>query len=265
MPKLIVYHIPLCPFCQRLQILLDLKGLRETVEFRVVDVTKPRPAELLKKTRGTTALPVLELEDGRILKESLVILRYLDEIFPERPVAQSDPYRRAVEGMMISMEKDYSTPGYALVKNTDPARRGALREAMLSIYSKLDGFLLEHNPEGTFLFDDFGFAEVAFTPLFMRFWLHDYYEGFKLSEAEGLARVRRYYEACVAHPAARQTSMEQIVKVYYDYAKGAMGGALLPGRSVSSFSLEPTHDKRPWPPADKYGYSATDAELGLTV
>jgi glutathione S-transferase len=54
-----VYHIPVCPFSQRLEILLELKRLRPAVEFRVVDITKPRPAELLAKTRGTTAMPVM--------------------------------------------------------------------------------------------------------------------------------------------------------------------------------------------------------------
>ena len=78
--KPIVYHIPVCPFSQRLEILLALRGTPEAVEFRVVDITRPRDPELLRKTRGTTALPVLETSDGRILKESLVILRYLDEI-----------------------------------------------------------------------------------------------------------------------------------------------------------------------------------------
>src|SRR3712207_7246687 len=51
--------------------------------------------------------------------------------------------------------------------------------------------------------------------------------------------------------------------VYYDYAKGAGNGALLPDRSRSSFVFDPRWDKRPWPPKDKYGHAATDQELGL--
>ena len=57
---------------------------------------------------------------------------------------------------------------------------------------------------------------------------------------------------------------EEIVKLYYDYAKGAGNGALLPGRKRSSFSFEPHWRTRPWPPQDKYGHSASDAELGLS-
>src|SRR3712207_4146746 len=70
-----VYHIPVCPFSQRLEILLELKGLSGAVAFEVVDITKPRPEALMRKTRGTTALPVLETGEGGIVKESMVILQ----------------------------------------------------------------------------------------------------------------------------------------------------------------------------------------------
>jgi glutathione S-transferase len=78
-----------------------------------------------------------------------------------------------------------------------------------------------------------------------------------------LSRVARWREACLSHPAAQQVSREEIVKLYYDYALGAGNGALLPGRSRSSFVFEPHWRERPWPPADKYGHKASDAELGL--
>lgn len=37
-----LHHIPVCPFCQRFEILLARKGLRDEVDFQVVDITKPR-------------------------------------------------------------------------------------------------------------------------------------------------------------------------------------------------------------------------------
>ena len=258
-----VYHIPVCPFSQRLEILLTLKGLEDRVNFHVVDITRPRPEWLLEKSRGTTALPVLETERGEILKESMVILHYLEDRFPQPAVARRDPYRRAVEAMMNAMESDFTSWGYRYVMNRDAERRDEFRRGMLDRYAKLNDFLLQHNPGGTFLFEDFGLAETVFTPLFMRFWFLEYYENFDLPGEERYARVRRWREACLAHPAAQQVSRERIVKLYYDYAKGAGNGALLPGRSRSSFVFEPEWRSRPWPPKDKYGHDATDRELGL--
>ena len=258
-----VHHIPVCPFCQRLEILLSLKGRRGDVGFRVVDVTQPRPDWLLKKAGGSTALPILETADGRIVKDSLVILKYLEDLYPERAVAQRDPYRRAVENMLTMLEAAFCTQGYGYVMNQDPGRRDALREAMLKQYARLNEFLMEHSPSGPYLFEEFSWAETVFTPLFMRFWFLEYYENFELPDEEAYARVRRWRDACVSHPAAQQVTKEQIVKLYYDYAKGAGNGALLPGRKRSSFAFEPDWRARPWPPKEKYRHSATDGELGL--
>ena len=258
-----VYHIPVCPFSQRLEILLTLKGCRHLVDFHVVDITRPRPGWLIEKMHGTTALPVLETEEGGIIKESMVILGYLEDRHPEPAVAQRDPYRRAVEGMMNAMEGEFCALGYRYVLNQDGAKRDEFRRRMLDQYARLDEFLLRHNPAGTFLFEQFGLAETVFTPLLMRFWFLEYYEDFDLPREDRYARVRRWREACLAHPAAQQVSREEIVKVYYDYAKGAGNGSPLPGREHSSFVLEPGWRLRPWPSRDKYGHDATDRELGL--
>ncbi|MGA9525896.1 MAG: glutathione S-transferase family protein [Myxococcaceae bacterium] len=265
MPNLsrpIVHHIPVCPFSQRLEILLALKGLTNAVEFRRVDITRPRNPELLAKTRGTTALPVLETESGEVLKESLVLMDYLEHRFPEPAVAQEDPYARGVERLMSTLEGPFVTAGYRFILNQEPSRRDAFAAEMLAQYAKLEDFLQWKSPNGTFLFDRFGWAEAVFTPMFMRFWFLDYYEGFELP-SQGFERVRRWRDACLEHPAAQQVSREEIVKLYYDYAKGRGNGSVPEGRTVSSFNFEPHWSKRPWPPADKYGKSATDAELGL--
>ena len=259
----IVHHIPVCPFSQRLEILLALKGSVGFARFEVVDITAPRPQWLLEKSRGTTALPILETDDGRILKESLVLMEYLEAVAPGPAVAQRDPYRRAVESMLVRMESDFTARGYLFVMNQDASRRGELRDRMLEQYARLDDFLRHHAPGGPFLFEAFGWAEAVFTPFFARFWFLEYYEGFDLPAGGEYARVRAWRDACLAHPAAQQRSREEIVKVYYDYAKGAGNGALPAGRKRSSFAFEPGWRERPWPPPDKYATSATDEELGL--
>ncbi len=259
----VVYHVPVCPFSQRLEILLELKGQKDAVEFRVVDITRPRDPDLLRKTRGTTALPVLEMPGGRILKESLVLLGYLDETLSEVSVRRHDPYEHAIESMLIANEGPFTTAGYSLVMNQDPTARQGLLDRLLGLYRVLNDFLLHHNPEGTYLFDRFGLAETVFTPMFNRFWFVDYYEEFELPSSADYDRVRRWRDACQGHSAAQQVSFEEIVKLYYDYSRGAGNGALPDGRQVSSFAFNPHWRDRPWPPNKKYGSAATDAELGL--
>ncbi len=263
MAKPIIYHIPVCPFSQRIEILLRLKGLEDAIEFRVVDITKPRDPALLAKTRGTTALPVLETEDGRILKESLVILRYVEERFSETPIARQDPFERAIERLMITREGPFTMAGYLMVMNRDPEKTDVMRQTLLDHYAWLGDFLDHHNPDGLWLFDEFGLAELVYTPMMMRFWFLEFYEGFEIPDEPKYDRARRWKKAAMAHHAAQQVCHDEIVKLYYDYAVGAGNGALPEGRSVSSFTFSPDWSGRPMPPKDKYIRIASDAELGL--
>jgi glutathione S-transferase len=259
----VMHRIPACPFSQRVEILLGLKHLPGAVRFETVDITRPRTPALLAKLRGTTALPIMELDDGRILKESLVIMAYLEESFPQSPVMRQDVYERAVERMFIAMEGSFAGAGYHFVMNQDIGRRDAMARELLAMYAKLDAFLVQHNPDGVWLFERFGYAECVYAPMLARFQFLDYYEDFDLPDEPAYARVRRWRDACLAHPAAQQVTREEIVKVYYDYTRGCGNGSLPAGRSVSTFTFDPPWQGRPMPPRDKWNVHASDADLGL--
>jgi glutathione S-transferase len=163
--------------------------------------------------------------------------------------------------MLIGMEGDFTGAGYRFVMNQDPDKRLTFKEAMDAQYARLDDFLRWQAPDGEFLFEEFGLAEVVFTPMFRRFSFLEYYEDYQ--PPERLDRVLRWREACLQHPAAQQVTNEEVVKLYYDYSRGAGNGALPQGRYVSSFVFEPRWSERPWPPREKWQRAATDVELGL--
>lgn len=260
-PKLTLYHIPGCPFSERVEILLELKGLRDIMTDVEIDISKPRPAWLLKKTRGTTSLPALELENAETLKESMVILRYIEDRFPQQRVAELDPYRHAVESMLCTMDMPFTGAGYRMILNRDVTQREALRAEVDAQYQRLDEFLRHYSPEGEFLFEAFGWAETAFAPMFKRLWFLEYYEDYVIPRH--LVRLQRWRNACLAHPAAQRHGFEELMKLYYDYSQGGGNGRLPPGRSISSFTLTPGWQSRPMPPRDKWNTTASDEQLGL--
>jgi glutathione S-transferase len=258
-----MHHIPICPFSQRLAILLALKGKSEALHDNVVDITKPRDAHILELTSGTTALPVMELEDGRSLKESMVLMSYLEDLFPDPPVRRTDHYERAIENLMVSTERKFVAAGYILVMNQDRDKRDALITKYFDQYRALNAFLQRHAwGDGPWLFDRFGWAECIYTPFFRRFSFVKYYEDVDI-DGEEFSRVRQWRDACLSHPAAQQVTDEEVIKLYYDYARNAGNGALLEGRQVSTFTFEPHWKGRPMPPKDKYGPGASDEQLGL--
>lgn len=82
------------PNPKKLRVYLAEKGLSLPVES--VDVLageNRRPEFLAKNPLG--GLPVLQLDDGSHLTESLAIIEYLEELHPEPPMVGRDPLARA--------------------------------------------------------------------------------------------------------------------------------------------------------------------------
>ncbi|MBG6120722.1 glutathione S-transferase [Sphingobium sp. JAI105] len=260
--QLRMYHIPGCPFSERIELLLDLKGLHDIMVDHEIDISLARPDWLLAKTRGTTSLPALELENGETLKESMVIMRYFEDRFPDPAVARRDPYEHAVEAMLCATDGQFTGAGYRMILNRDREKRDAYQAEVDAQYARLNDFLRHYAPDSDYLFDRFGWAEVAFTPMFKRLWFLDYYEAYEIPQH--LTRLLRWREACLSHPVAqRHHGHDELMTLYYDYAQGGGNGRLPEGRRISSFTLDPPWTNRPMPPRDKWGKPATDADLGL--
>ncbi len=89
-----IYDFVGAPNPKKLRVYLTEKGLRipfEPVNIMTGDNRKP---EFLKKN-PMGGLPVLELEDGSFLSESLAIMEYLEELHPTPPMVGTTPRERA--------------------------------------------------------------------------------------------------------------------------------------------------------------------------
>lgn len=247
MDEIEIYSIAVCPFAQRTRMVLALKD----VPFRLteIDITKPRPDWFLAMN-PLGQVPVIR-HRGQVLSESSVINEYLEEVFPTPRVFPSDPYRRAQSRILIDQLNQSFVPAmYTLLLNQDPVRHGELMQKAQAAWRWLDAFLSRHNPDGIFLWEEFGMADLSAAPFFQRWCLNDHYRGFRLPEEEGYRRVRRWRDALLAHPLVIGTGMtnEDFIKLYADYALGVGNGAVPPGRTRSSFDLSLPLAGRPLPP-----------------
>ena len=89
-----LFTFPPAPNPARVGFYLREKGIE--METVLVDFTKGEqssPEHLARNPAGTA--PVLELDDGSFLAESLVIIEYLEELYPEPPMIGTDPLSRA--------------------------------------------------------------------------------------------------------------------------------------------------------------------------
>ena len=104
-----------CPYCARVRLALAEKGIEyETVEVDLAD----RPQWLLELNAPHGRVPVLD--DGFTLPESEVIMAYLEERYPERPLLPSDPVQRAAARVLVHRFDDNLGSDYYALRRGDP-------------------------------------------------------------------------------------------------------------------------------------------------
>ena len=138
-----LYDAARCPYCARVRIALAEKGI--PYEPVAIDLSN-RPAWLYEKNPAGR-VPVLE-EDTLVLPESLVIMEYLDERYPEPALLPADPAARALERWRVHRFDDEVGRDYYRFRRGDE--------------NELDKRLRAFDPP------PYGFAAIAYLPWLVR-------------------------------------------------------------------------------------------------
>jgi len=105
---------PRCPYCARVRIALAEKGLEpEVVEVDLSD----RPEWLLELNPPAGRVPVID--DGFTLPESEVIMEYLDDRYPERPLLPAGLEDRARARFLVNRFDDLLGRDYYAFRRGD--------------------------------------------------------------------------------------------------------------------------------------------------
>ncbi len=125
---MIIYDLQASPNARRVRIFAAEKGLE--IPLRRVDMMKGEnatPEYLAKNPLGK--MPVLELDDGTTIAESVAICRYLEEMHPEPALFGRDTLDRAlVEMWNRRMELEILLPMTGIFANTHPMWKGRRRQ-----------------------------------------------------------------------------------------------------------------------------------------
>jgi glutathione S-transferase len=94
-----IYSSAVAPNPRRVRIFLAEKGIQ--VPYEDVDITKAvnRQPEFRNKINPLGEVPVLELDDGTHIAESVAICRYFEELHPDPPLFGVGPVERATVDM----------------------------------------------------------------------------------------------------------------------------------------------------------------------
>lgn len=86
------------PNPRRVRIFLAEKGIQ--VPYEEVDIVKAvNRGEDFRKKNSLSTVPVLELDDGTYISESVAICRYFEELHPQPPLFGTDAKQRALVEM----------------------------------------------------------------------------------------------------------------------------------------------------------------------
>jgi glutathione S-transferase len=119
-----LYDAARCPYCARVRIALAEKGLvLETVEIDLSD----RPPWIYE-LNPSGRVPVLD--DGFVLPESLVIMEYLDERYPEHALLPADLAERARARLVVQRFDDDLGDHYYAFRRGDSNTLAAKLDAL---------------------------------------------------------------------------------------------------------------------------------------
>lgn len=121
-----IYDSATAPNPRRVRIFLAEKGVE--IPYEQVDIVKAdnRGVEFRRKNPLGT-LPVLELDDGTHIAESVAICRYFEELHPNPPLMGGDARDRAlVEMWQRRMELEVFSPITQVFRNSHPFFAGRI-------------------------------------------------------------------------------------------------------------------------------------------
>jgi glutathione S-transferase len=147
-----VYSVPFSTNCER----IALAAGHKTVELAWVEVPYDDRAEI-ERVSGQTLTPVL-VDGETVLHDSPVILRWLDERFPEPPLWPADEARRAeVDVFCDWFNRLWKRPPNLIAAGRDAAKCGPRITASLDLFESL---LVGRD----YLFGEFCVADITAYP-----------------------------------------------------------------------------------------------------
>jgi len=169
----------------RVRIALDEKRL--AYREREIDLANKPPE--LRELNPANAVPVL-IVDGAAIPESIVILEYLEDRFPQNPLLPADPLARARARLLCDRVTAALGPhGLKLVRGSDEEKQAAaegIRAALATLERDV--------PAAGFLVGPFSIADVALAPFVARLPPH------LRPSALGLPKLARWEAGAMARP-----------------------------------------------------------------
>ena len=181
---------PLCPFVQRVAIVLLEKG----ITFQRIDVDLRDRPDWFLAISPSGKVPLLKVPDGNegesVLFESIVICEYLEEIYPEPALHPVNALIRAQHRAWIEFASAALADAWGFLNATDP--QTALGKSA-ALRGKLERFDIEISEGPYFAGERLSMVDIAMAPVFRYFDILGFEPNHQLFD--GLNRVADWRRA----------------------------------------------------------------------
>ncbi|KAI4300208.1 hypothetical protein L6164_033609 [Bauhinia variegata] len=155
-----LYTSYICPFAQRVWITRNYKGLQDKIKLVPIDL-QDRPAWYKEKVYPENKVPALE-HNGKILGESLDLIKYVDANFEGPSLVPSDPAKQEFSERLISYVDTFTKELFTSLKGGEPVQLAS------PAFDYLENALGKFD-DGPFLLGQFSLVDVAYIPFVERF------------------------------------------------------------------------------------------------
>ncbi len=205
-----IYGIPLSPFVRKVHWALAYKE----VEFESVSVMPGDESAEFRAMSPIGKIPAMD-HDGFTVSDSSIILRYLDSVFPDKPLYPQDPQQNAkvswleefadtklVDACAVFFRERLINP----VMMKKPADESAIEDAQANLMPPLLSYLEGQVQEAGYFFgDSLSAADLGITSAFVNARYGDYQV-----EAGQYPRLASYLDRAMQSPLVTgQAAIEQ--------------------------------------------------------
>ncbi|KAK7284257.1 hypothetical protein RJT34_19000 [Clitoria ternatea] len=193
-----LYICYMCPYAQRAWIARNCKGLQDQIQLVPIDL-KNRPSWYKEKVYPKNKVPSLE-HNGKVLGESLDLIRYIDANFEGTPLFPSDPAKREYGEQLISYVDTFTNGIYSSLKGDTVQETSAAFDYLESALSKFD--------DGPFFLGQFSLADIAYVSFLERFQII-FPEIFKHDITAGRPKLATWIEEANKIDGYKQTKVDR--------------------------------------------------------
>ncbi|KAK7337012.1 hypothetical protein VNO77_17569 [Canavalia gladiata] len=194
-----------CPYAQRVWIARNYKGLQDTIELVPIDLQN-RPAWYKEKVYPENKVPSLE-HNGKVLGESLDLIKYVDANFEGPSLIPNDPAKKEFGEQLIAYIDTLTKDIYASFKGDAVQQSGPAFDYLENALGKFD--------DGPFFLGQFSLVDVAYAPFLERFHIV-FPEVYKNDITAGRPKLSTYLEELNKIDAYKPTKVEpqEFVEVF---------------------------------------------------